>query len=155
MNRIVKEKATVPLFFAQTLVQSLRDVGYNHALGLARSRLLTQEFFLGDGIVPAGQQPDAALHAAETRLAWFLRRQRNLGHGEALAGDDHLFSILDGPDQFGQAILRFRGADFHVSDYKYFVDLTSRNSSSSRLDSLGALFQISKNARLLHSLPSA
>ena len=30
MGRILKEKATVPLFFAQTLVQSLRDVGYNH-----------------------------------------------------------------------------------------------------------------------------
>lgn len=30
MNRVLKEKATVPLFFAQTLVQSLRDVGYNH-----------------------------------------------------------------------------------------------------------------------------
>jgi hypothetical protein len=30
MNRMIKENATVPLFFAQTLVQSLRDVGYNH-----------------------------------------------------------------------------------------------------------------------------
>lgn len=30
MNRILKEKATVPLFFAQTLIQSLRDVGYNN-----------------------------------------------------------------------------------------------------------------------------
>jgi predicted 2-oxoglutarate/Fe(II)-dependent dioxygenase YbiX len=30
MNRILKEKATVPLFFAQTLIQSLRHVGYNH-----------------------------------------------------------------------------------------------------------------------------
>jgi hypothetical protein len=30
MGRILKEKATVPLFFAQTLVQSMRDVGYNH-----------------------------------------------------------------------------------------------------------------------------
>ncbi len=30
MNRILKEKATVPLFSAQTLVQSMRDVGYNH-----------------------------------------------------------------------------------------------------------------------------
>ena len=30
LNRILKEKATVPLFFAQTLVASLRDVGYNH-----------------------------------------------------------------------------------------------------------------------------
>ncbi len=30
MNRILKEKATVPLFFAQTLVQSMRDAGYNH-----------------------------------------------------------------------------------------------------------------------------
>ena len=30
MNRILKENSTVPLFFAQTLVQSLRDVGYNH-----------------------------------------------------------------------------------------------------------------------------
>jgi hypothetical protein len=30
MNRMIKENATVPLFFAQTLIQSLRDVGYNH-----------------------------------------------------------------------------------------------------------------------------
>lgn len=30
MNRILKEGATVPLFFAQTLIDSLRDVGYNH-----------------------------------------------------------------------------------------------------------------------------
>src|SRR5712691_9029474 len=30
MNRFLTEKATVPLFFAQTLIQSLRDVGYNH-----------------------------------------------------------------------------------------------------------------------------
>ena len=29
MNRILKESATVPLFFAQTLIASLRDVGYN------------------------------------------------------------------------------------------------------------------------------
>jgi hypothetical protein len=29
LNRIIKEKATVPLFFGQTLIQSLRDVGYN------------------------------------------------------------------------------------------------------------------------------
>ena len=30
MTRILKDKATVPLFFAQTLIASLRDVGYNH-----------------------------------------------------------------------------------------------------------------------------
>jgi hypothetical protein len=30
MGRILKDKATVPLFLAQTLIQSLRDVGYNH-----------------------------------------------------------------------------------------------------------------------------
>jgi hypothetical protein len=30
MGRILKENATVPLFFGQTLVRSLRDVGYNH-----------------------------------------------------------------------------------------------------------------------------
>jgi hypothetical protein len=30
MGRILKENATVPLFFAQTLVESLRDVGYNN-----------------------------------------------------------------------------------------------------------------------------
>lgn len=30
LNRILKENAAVPLFFAQTLVSSLRDVGYNH-----------------------------------------------------------------------------------------------------------------------------
>src|SRR5437764_13908164 len=29
LNRIIKEKATVPLFFGQTLIQSLRDMGYN------------------------------------------------------------------------------------------------------------------------------
>src|ERR1700712_4686632 len=29
LTRILKESATVPLFFAQTIVQSLRDVGYN------------------------------------------------------------------------------------------------------------------------------
>jgi hypothetical protein len=29
LNRIIKEKATVPLFFGQTLVNSLRDMGYN------------------------------------------------------------------------------------------------------------------------------
>lgn len=30
MGRILKENATVPLFFGQTLIQALRDVGYNH-----------------------------------------------------------------------------------------------------------------------------
>ncbi len=29
LNRIIKERATVPLFFGQTLIQSLRDMGYN------------------------------------------------------------------------------------------------------------------------------
>lgn len=30
LNRILKENAAVPLFFAQTFISSLRDVGYNH-----------------------------------------------------------------------------------------------------------------------------
>src|SRR6185312_16005273 len=30
LNRALKENTTVPLFFAQTLISSLRDVGYNH-----------------------------------------------------------------------------------------------------------------------------
>src|SRR5262245_1284514 len=30
MSRILKASATVPLFFGQTMIQSLRDVGYNH-----------------------------------------------------------------------------------------------------------------------------
>ena len=30
MGRILKENATVPLFFGQTMIMSLRDVGYNH-----------------------------------------------------------------------------------------------------------------------------
>ena len=30
LNRILKENAAVPLFFAQTLISSLRDVGYDH-----------------------------------------------------------------------------------------------------------------------------
>src|SRR5258708_5925619 len=29
MNRVLKDGAAVPLFFAQTLISSLRDVGYN------------------------------------------------------------------------------------------------------------------------------
>ena len=29
LNRIIREKATVPLFFGQTLIRSLRDLGYN------------------------------------------------------------------------------------------------------------------------------
>ena len=29
MSRLLKENGTVPLFFGQTLIQSLRDVGYN------------------------------------------------------------------------------------------------------------------------------
>jgi Histidine kinase-, DNA gyrase B-, and HSP90-like ATPase len=29
MNRVLKDGASVPLFFAQTLIASLRDVGYN------------------------------------------------------------------------------------------------------------------------------
>jgi hypothetical protein len=29
LSRIIKEKATVPLFFGQTLITSLRDMGYN------------------------------------------------------------------------------------------------------------------------------
>jgi hypothetical protein len=33
MNRILKENATVPLFFAQTLITSLRGVHARHALG--------------------------------------------------------------------------------------------------------------------------
>jgi len=31
MGRIMKENSTVPLFFAQTMIKSLRDVGYNHS----------------------------------------------------------------------------------------------------------------------------
>jgi hypothetical protein len=30
LGRIMKENATVPLFFSQTMIQSLRDVGYNN-----------------------------------------------------------------------------------------------------------------------------
>jgi hypothetical protein len=30
LNRVLQDKATVPLFFAQTLIQSLRDVGYDN-----------------------------------------------------------------------------------------------------------------------------
>jgi len=40
MNRILKEKATVPLFFAQTLVQSMRDVGYNHTTSALADELV-------------------------------------------------------------------------------------------------------------------
>lgn len=30
LNRFLKQKAAVPLFFAQTMIASLRDVGYNN-----------------------------------------------------------------------------------------------------------------------------
>jgi hypothetical protein len=41
MNRILKERATAPLFFAQTLVQSMRDVGTITPLLLFASTLTT------------------------------------------------------------------------------------------------------------------
>lgn len=48
MTRILKENATVPLFFGQTLVQSLRDVGYRvPQAGEGGARTQVQEPNLG------------------------------------------------------------------------------------------------------------
>ena len=42
MGRILKENATVPLFFGQTMIQSLRDVGYNHTTSAFANPLTTR-----------------------------------------------------------------------------------------------------------------
>jgi Histidine kinase-, DNA gyrase B-, and HSP90-like ATPase len=61
MNRILKEKATVPLFFAQTLIQSLRDVGYNNTT----SALC--------------EQVDNAIQAGATEIRIFFRQTGKKG----------------------------------------------------------------------------
>jgi hypothetical protein len=36
-----------------------------------------------------------------------------------VAGDHHLLTGLDGANEFGQAVLRFCGADVHIENYSY------------------------------------
>ncbi|HLG89119.1 MAG TPA: ATP-binding protein [Alphaproteobacteria bacterium] len=68
MNRILKENATVPLFFAQTLIQSLRDVGYNHTTSALCEHV--------DNAIQAG--------ASEVRI--FFRQSGGKGEYEIDAG---------------------------------------------------------------------
>src|SRR5204863_4179241 len=62
MSRILKEKATVPLFFAQTLIQSLRDVGYNHTTSALCEHV------------------DNALQAGTTEIRVFFRQSGKRGN---------------------------------------------------------------------------
>src|SRR5260370_28449834 len=68
LTRLLQDKASVPLFFAQTLVQSLRDVGYNHTTsalcehvdnaiqaGASEIRIFFRQ---------TGKQPNQEIHAA-------------------------------------------------------------------------------------------
>ena len=61
LNRILKEGATVPLFFAQTLIASLRDVGYNHTTSALCEHV------------------DNALQAGATEIRIFLRQSGKKG----------------------------------------------------------------------------
>jgi DNA mismatch repair enzyme (predicted ATPase) len=61
MNRILKENATVPLFFGQTLIQSLRDVGYNHTTSALCEHV------------------DNALQAGATEIRVYLRQSGKQG----------------------------------------------------------------------------
>jgi hypothetical protein len=61
LNRILKEGATVPLFFAQTLIDSLRDVGYNHTTSALCEHI------------------DNALEAGATEIRVFFRQSGKQG----------------------------------------------------------------------------
>lgn len=64
MNRILKENATVPLFFGQTMIQSLRDVGYNHTTSALCEHV------------------DNAIQAGATRIRVFFRQTGKKGNYE-------------------------------------------------------------------------
>src|SRR5947207_15735402 len=61
LNRILKENATVPLFFGQTMIQSLRDVGYNHTTSALCEHV------------------DNALQAGATEIRVYLRQSGKKG----------------------------------------------------------------------------
>lgn len=68
MSRILKENATVPLFFAQTLIQSLRDVGYNHTTSALCEHV------------------DNAIQAKATEVRIFFRQQGKRGQSHVDVG---------------------------------------------------------------------
>lgn len=72
LNRILKENATVPLFFAQTLISSLRDVGYNHTTSALCEHV------------------DNAIEAGATEIRVYLRQSGKKGeyHIDAAAYDN-------------------------------------------------------------------
>src|SRR5688572_33320636 len=61
MGRILKESATVPLFFGQTLIHSLRDMGYNHTTSALCEHV------------------DNALQAGATEIRVFVRQSGKKG----------------------------------------------------------------------------
>jgi hypothetical protein len=61
MGRILKESATVPLFFGQTLIHSLRDMGYNHTTSALCEHI------------------DNALQASATEIRVFVRQSGTRG----------------------------------------------------------------------------
>jgi hypothetical protein len=64
LTRILKESATVPLFFAQTFVQSLRDVGYNTTTSALEEHV------------------DNAIEAGATEIRVFFRQKGARGNFE-------------------------------------------------------------------------
>jgi hypothetical protein len=61
MSRLLKENGTVPLFFGQTLIQSLRDVGYNNTTSAL------------------GEHVDNAIQAGATEVRVFFRQSGKRG----------------------------------------------------------------------------
>jgi len=78
------------------------------------SQIAFEEAVKINGTVPAGQQADTAIHAAETHLAALRGRRSELGDGTAVAGDDHGLPTLDDPEQLCETIFCFSGADVHL-----------------------------------------
>jgi hypothetical protein len=81
MNRILKDKATVPLFFAQTLIQSLRDVGYNHTTSALCEHVDNRSWGLEAGLdavlAAAPGNVGAAVASLTTTIATAACRERH------------------------------------------------------------------------------
>lgn len=100
LNRLLQDKSTVPLFFAQTLVQSLRDVGYDNTTSalcehvdnaIQAGATEIRVFFRQTGKQPT-QQIDAAVYdnghgmtASVLRVATAFGGSMNYGNRSGIA----------------------------------------------------------------------
>ena len=120
-GRWVKEEARFQLYrdrrekFAKTRCLVLEDESSEAVNALLAQHIessapstTSSEF---NGRVPAGQQFDALLHAAQPDLPRLSGGARS-GQRLAVPGDDDLFPTFDCADEFGQPVLGFSDADF-------------------------------------------